>query len=419
MDTISCRVEIRTTPRYGRVLYSQVASPQWCVVFYEKPILVSLESVEPEEESFLRRASGESGLNLLDDFRFLKSFCKSSTASRSTVLECYTPPSLEVQSSPLLRSLVKVVDICKQFAWSATVSTETLRHVVLIKACNAHGFFSQSSSSAALYTYGSKMRHSCIPNVVYTSQRRGGMGSFVARRNIQAGEELFISYIDVFKSVPMRARELADIYLFTCDCYSCTEGVDRYRGIPCACGGTLFRSQATNIWSCSECDSLFTDESKLVSNEAESQLVEEGLEFLNSVNANSRSEILQLLGRLRGVLGEFHAITKIVEKAYIESQILVSMGCVKNQREELVSRTDAILGWTAYDPSFLDSSLVTIACALGRIGEFAPAIRYLEIVKVDMEQLFGTEEHNEALDLVNQALTACKDEDRPSVPDLV
>ena len=419
MDGISCNVEITKTERFGRILVSKRGFKSGEVVFFEEPILLSLKTLTTEEESFLRLAAEKSGLNLVDDFRFLKSFGQADFDSRAAVLDCYTPPMLEVRSSHLLVSLLKVADLCKEFPWSADVSVDTLRRVVLIKACNAHGFFSQSASSAALYTYGSKMRHSCKPNVVYTSQRRAGVGSFVAKRNIAAGEELFISYIDVYKSVPMRARELSENYLFRCECPMCTTGVDRYRGIPCECGGTMFRNQSDGIWTCELCSERKTDVTKTISNQTEDALVEETLKFLSSFQVNARGQLVEVMSRLRFSLGESHAITKMTEKAYIESQILISMSCVRNQRATLVALTDSILEWTDNDPSFLDSSLVVIACALGRIGEFATAVKYLNPVKTDMEILFGTENENEALDLVNRALAACIDEDRPSVPDLV
>jgi hypothetical protein len=79
---------------------------------------------------------------------------------------------------------------------------------------------------SALYATTCKMNHSCDPNV-HVLYRRTGWGSkhpltayCVARREIAAGDELSISYIDTEETYAKR-QEALQIYGFTCKCRKC------------------------------------------------------------------------------------------------------------------------------------------------------------------------------------------------------
>ena len=414
-------VAVRTTDAFGRVLHAIKAFESGEVVFIESPILLSLPSLSQDEDTLLKLASETSGLNLVEDFLFAKSFCLSDEQHRQSVLDCYSPSSIELKNSPLLTSILNVVDACKRFAWSSGIASETLEKVVLVKACNAHGCFSQSNASAALYSLGSKMRHSCTPNVVYTSQRVRGLGSFIAKKRIKAGEELFISYIPTARSVPMRQRVLRENYLFECRCESCTSEVDVFRGLNCACGGTMFRNQATQIWTCRDCAGVFTDADKPISDADESLLVEETLKILDSFQVESKSILNATLERLYTKLGPKHAISKLVEKAFIEYHLLTSYAVVEHRADQIKNLTDSILEWCGNDPDFLDSVLIELGCALGRVGDFETAKGYLNIVLKDMQFLFGTDaaDDNEPLGWVIRAIRACEAHDPEAVPDFI
>ena len=418
-DPTSDRVEIRQSSTYGRVLHSLVPVARGQEVFIERPILISLNDTTAAEDSLLHRVSEKTGLNLIDDFIFVKSFCLSDVATRSSVLDCYTPPVLSVAESKLLSALLKVVDVCKVYKWSADVPVETLRQVVLIRACNAHGFYSQNSTAAALYTFGSKMRHSCCPNVVYTSQRRDGYGCFVAKRDIQAGEELFISYIDTCKSEPMRNHDLVENYLFRCQCEMCVSGTDRFRGMKCgaACQGTLYRNQGTGVWTCDVCHRTCSDSDTPVSIADERKLVDETLAFIQSMQANIPGQLREEMAKLTAGLGPNHAATKMLEKEYIQ-RVLLTREMRPDVLQELKLYTDSILVWSNDSPDFLDSSLVEIGCAVGRAGDFESGKRYLEIVKDDMDLLFGKDSKNEQMHLVTRGLAGCTKRKKELIPDL-
>jgi len=80
----------------------------------------------------------------------------------------------------------------------------------------------------ALFCLTARINHSCDPNAEVRSQEFVDKYiDVVARRDIQAGEELTISYIGVGagvgkKSTSRRRRQLQAKYLFSCDCELCS-----------------------------------------------------------------------------------------------------------------------------------------------------------------------------------------------------
>lgn len=402
---ILIRVEIRLNSKFGRVLHALADVAVGEEVFAEEPILLTFSETTDQEEMLLRRVSEKSGMNLLEDFVFVKSFCEATDEARSLVLDCYSPPLNEVSRSVLLTGLMKVVDVAKTYKWSANFDKETLRKVVLIKACNAHGYYSQSSSAAALYTFGSKLRHSCVPNVVYTSQRRSdGKGSFVAKKRIHSGDGLFISYISIFQSTIMRNLELLENYLFTCDCSLCTKGIDFFRGRKCTfcTKGTQYLNQVLDEWDCDLCE----NRGEKTSSEFiffETKIVKDTEEFLRSFHGNIPGSVDRKILELRSSLGPNHGITKKLEKKNLQNLSSLVKWAKKNE------------SWI----DFFDSSLIEIACKFGRNGEYDKAIEYLEPVLIDMNILFGEDNNNvEQQNIVRRAIKACLEKKRDKVPQL-
>jgi SET domain len=85
----------------------------------------------------------------------------------------------------------------------------------------------------AMYSMACKMNHSCDPNVILIYRRRAGFGrnyplvaSVVALRDISAGEELTISYIDADASYSERQQALRH-YGFVCQCLKCQNEKDQ------------------------------------------------------------------------------------------------------------------------------------------------------------------------------------------------
>lgn len=71
---------------------------------------------------------------------------------------------------------------------------------------------------------GTLLNHACIPNIIFGSKKIGNkiVMDFITMRDINKGEELYISYIDITQSVHGRQKELFERYNFICKCEGCT-----------------------------------------------------------------------------------------------------------------------------------------------------------------------------------------------------
>ena len=84
---------------------------------------------------------------------------------------------------------------------------------------------------AAIFPLTARINHSCDPCTEVRSEEFVDCNiDLVARRNIETGEEITISYINMGKNAGRaasdrnrRVRELRARYLFTCDCVRCKE----------------------------------------------------------------------------------------------------------------------------------------------------------------------------------------------------
>lgn len=72
-----------------------------------------------------------------------------------------------------------------------------------------------------LYQVSSYFNHSCDPNAIQTFDDNSVEMSIKALRDIQEGEEIFISYIDLFYPTYWRKKELYKTYNFFCNCSRC------------------------------------------------------------------------------------------------------------------------------------------------------------------------------------------------------
>jgi hypothetical protein len=75
----------------------------------------------------------------------------------------------------------------------------------------------------AIFALTARMNHSCDPNVEVVSKHYMDCHmDVIARRDLEPGEELVISYLPEMKCVMKRRRRLEARYLFQCDCPRCT-----------------------------------------------------------------------------------------------------------------------------------------------------------------------------------------------------
>ena len=397
-------IEIQITEKYGRIVVAKSVIKRGQVVFSEIPILSAYSSdrVTHEEEQCIHQFRvNNPRLDIEQDFRFLKAFCEADEQTRHDVLDCYIPPKDGVAASALLREIIKTVTLVRSFSWASTLGSDTLTKVVLIKATNAHEFNQENRIGVVLFKLGSKLRHSCQPNILYTSLRDQGKGSFVALRDITDGEELLIQYISGPYTIPMRQELLRTQYLFTCDCIACSTGIDRLRGMRCdSCDrGTSYHDESTKTWKCELCGCSG---------------VPKGVGFEKSEIAKLATlklcqdiKLLEVeISRSQKNLGINHAVPRTLQIRLCE--ILGNSDFAKLERIAL-----SLKRWF---PGAVPRPII-IGSALGRAGRFEAAAEMLDIARCDYEIIFP--ENSEQRVLLEKAAKAVAAKKADLVPDLV
>eukprot|EP00051_Salpingoeca_urceolata_P007585 m.98814 g.98814 ORF g.98814 m.98814 type:complete len:125 (-) comp15298_c0_seq3:204-578(-) len=74
---------------------------------------------------------------------------------------------------------------------------------------------------SGMFEIGNSMNHSCEPSAISVTCEETFALRMVATRDVRAGEELCISYIDETEPLGKRQQRLRDMYLFDCDCDKC------------------------------------------------------------------------------------------------------------------------------------------------------------------------------------------------------
>jgi hypothetical protein len=77
-----------------------------------------------------------------------------------------------------------------------------------------------------VFLQGSRINHSCVPNVEFAWNPDSGHGTFHAIKEIKQGEELTLSYIRGANWTKVKRGRALQPWGFTCSCYSCQDTVD-------------------------------------------------------------------------------------------------------------------------------------------------------------------------------------------------
>ena len=85
------------------------------------------------------------------------------------------------------------------------------------------------TSGSAAFLVASLFNHSCEPNVEVVFRRNDSTATFVAARDIDQGEQLFVSYLDEGMGLKYRQNHLRFSYGFTCGCQRCIEEAEDER----------------------------------------------------------------------------------------------------------------------------------------------------------------------------------------------
>jgi hypothetical protein len=211
--------------------------------------------------------------NTGDNLDYLQKFAAADESVQNGILDMYHPPL----SAPSVRSLATAAHWLRKSG--VFVDVEFIHKLLAIMATNAHEYYGTMSNStdgdltqyeqvgvvgkvnntgkAALYIYGSKIPHSCSPNVSYSSKTVDGALEYKVIRPITAGEVVAFTYMDDLYQTPTFERRefLMRTKAFMCQCQRC-EGQDYCRMAKCpTCSRFVaceYQEQEA-IWCCPSC----------------------------------------------------------------------------------------------------------------------------------------------------------------------
>ncbi|KIK97955.1 hypothetical protein PAXRUDRAFT_824421 [Paxillus rubicundulus Ve08.2h10] len=130
-----------------------------------------------------------------------------------------------VQTRPYMLSayLRTYVFLCNALPRHFQPYVNTVREVLARDTGNSFGIWDGDRRDEmmgwGIWVSASYFNHSCTPSV--QKVRQGRVLHLETTREIQAGEELCISYIETDLPVAERRRELEESWFFTCRCYRC------------------------------------------------------------------------------------------------------------------------------------------------------------------------------------------------------
>jgi hypothetical protein len=163
---------------------------------------------------------------------------------------------VDAEEMKILEQFVKdLKPILGEEVWPAD-DKEVLEHFMRVQ-CNAHTVSRPSEKAVigiGVFPAACYLNHSCVPNCVYscvpsTGDRKLPVVEFRAIRDVQQGEELCYSYVDLYQPREARRSQLEKAYLFRCDCARCAGRDATVDSLVCPCGGT----ERDNSGSCVKC----------------------------------------------------------------------------------------------------------------------------------------------------------------------
>lgn len=133
-------------------------------------------------------------------------------------------------TSPFAVWVKRVTEKAKQLPQDEQLALDSLIDDVYEQLDNVSGMQFINNEGSALYGTQSKINHSCRPNAQPTFPYSDHTMVLEALRDIAAGEEIHISYLDecaLQQSRHSRQRDLRENYLFQCQCEKCVEQRDQ------------------------------------------------------------------------------------------------------------------------------------------------------------------------------------------------
>lgn len=128
-----------------------------------------------------------------------------------------TLENISIEQATIMNELKKVV-FKNNTIYEFFAKNYSINEIMILCAkymCNAFEF---QDKPVILFT-GTILNHSCLPNVIFGE--RDNQMYFIAIRDIEKGEEICDSYIDITLPSKKRKKELKDQYGFECQCERC------------------------------------------------------------------------------------------------------------------------------------------------------------------------------------------------------
>jgi hypothetical protein len=251
------RLEVDAT--LGRIMVARRSFTVGERVMAEQPLLVFDAGVTPEHSEQHNNTS------------YLRAFAEAPQRVQASVLDMFHPPLDKdtlgvVARRRLAREMDGIFGLSKELVHKLLMIRDTNCHAYTGHeeaytevVCSAFGGISGRASKGALFDLGSKVAHSCCPNVSYTSKTQHGGLEYIAVRPISEGEMLTYAYIDdLWTSTTYERRAKTKMEKdFVCGCARCV-GPDTTCTVCCttkSCAG--FASPAMD--QAMPADSLMTD----------------------------------------------------------------------------------------------------------------------------------------------------------------
>lgn len=195
---------------------------------------------------------------------YIEAYTRASKQVQDQVLDLYHPP--------LGDGCVFVAEFrqdARMVAQRISLTSDSVLKLCAIMKANAHTFIGEEvqykespiseKKGSALFSLASKVAHSCLPNVSYSSKT--GKLKYWAMRPITTGDQVTFAYINDLWSSPIRERRALLQFSkdFLCQCLRCS-APDDVRALPgCrGCGKLLRPYHGGNVvdepkWMCADC----------------------------------------------------------------------------------------------------------------------------------------------------------------------
>lgn len=268
--------------------------------------------------------SGEDWTELLGKFQ------SCSPSLQRAILDMFHPP---LNSEPMLHFRA----LAEQLVRHGIVDDVDLIHKLMaIVQTNGHQYYgrsdveyfeffglpgAQTTKLDALFIYGSKVAHSCVPTTAYTSKTQDGCLEYKLIRPMEEGELVTFSYLEKLFVTPthLRREQLLQTKSFVCKCKRCI-GPDYCRLLHCPTTGceefmTCIDSgdvASTITWQCSECgliDKEGADSQMRKEIDIEQELGSLKMQAMFGLSRGSISSVKALVAKASTQLSPVHYLT--------------------------------------------------------------------------------------------------------------